>query len=89
MNTSALTQVLYLFDDAFDGPDWQPLVTNLSAVTPDDGLWVPAGGRRSIRYVTRHIGVSKLIYQNYAFGDASYTWEGLHAIADQHVETID
>jgi len=88
MNTSALDQVLYLFDDAFDGPDWQSLLTNLSAVTADDWLWVPPDGRRAIWRITRHVGVSKVIYQNYAFGDASYTWEGLHADADQYVETL-
>jgi hypothetical protein len=88
MNASALDQVLYLFDDAFDGPDWQSLLTNLSAVTADDWLWVPPGGRRAIWRIVRHVGVSKVIYQNYAFGDASSTWEGLHADADQYVETL-
>ena len=88
MATSALTQVLYLFDDAFAGPDWHSLLTNISSITPDEWLWVPTGGRRSIRYITRHIGVSKYIYQNHAFGDASFTWEGLHAVGDQHLETI-
>jgi hypothetical protein len=78
-------QVLYLFDDAFEGADWQSLLTNLSSVTPDDWLFVPPDGRRSI---TKHIGVSKFIYWNHAFGDASFTWEGLHAVSNQHVETI-
>jgi len=36
----------------------------------------------------RHVGVSKLIYQNHAFGDASFTWEGLHDATDSRVETI-
>jgi hypothetical protein len=89
MTTPALTQILYLFDDGFSGDDWQSLLTNLDSITPDEWLWVPSGGRRSIRYIVRHIGVSKYIYQNHAFGDASFTWEELHAVADGHVETID
>jgi hypothetical protein len=88
MKISALTQILYLLDDAFAGHDWHSLLINLSSVTPDESLWVPPGGRRSIRYIVRHVGVGKYIYQNHAFGDASFTWEGLHAVADNHVETI-
>ena len=88
MTTSALTQVLYLFDDAFSGDDWQSLLTNLSSVTPGEWERVPPGARRSIRYIVRHVGASKYIYQNHAFGDASFTWEGLHEVGDRHVETI-
>jgi uncharacterized damage-inducible protein DinB len=88
MTTSALTQILYLFDDAFAGPDWHSLLENVSSVKPDEWLWVPPGARRSIRYIVRHVGVSKYIYQNYAFGDASFTWEELHVVGDKHVETV-
>lgn len=88
MTTSTLTQLLYLLDDAFAGPDWHSVLNNLSSVTPDEWLWVPPGGRRSIRYIVRHVGVGKLIYQDHGFGDASFTWEDLHVAADSQVETI-
>jgi len=88
MTTPTLTQVLYLFDDAFEGQDWHSLLSNVSSVKPDEWLWVPPGARRSIRYIVRHVGVSKYIYQNHAFGDVSFTWEDLHVVADNHVETI-
>src|ERR671917_197552 len=88
MATSALTQLLYLLDDAFAGPDWHSVLNNLSSVKPDEWLWVPHGGRRSIRYIVRHIGVGKYIYQNHAFGDASFRWEDLHVDGDSHVATI-
>jgi uncharacterized damage-inducible protein DinB len=88
MTTSALTQVLYMVDDAFEGPDWHSLLSNISSVSSDEWLWVPPGGRRSIRYITKHVGMGKYIYQNHAFGDASLTWEGLHAAGDPQVETI-
>ena len=88
MRTIALTQTLYLFDDAFSGDDWQSLLTNLNSVTPEEWLWVPPGARRSIRYIVRHVGASKFIYQNHAFSDASFTWKGLHEVGDSHVETM-
>ena len=88
MTTSALTQILYLFDDAFSGNDWQSLLINLRSVTPDEWLWVPPGASRSIRYIVRHVGAGKYIFQNHAFGDASFTWKGLHEVGDSHVETI-
>jgi uncharacterized damage-inducible protein DinB len=88
MTTPALTQILYLVDDAFDGPDWHSLLGNISSVSPDEWLWVPPGARRSIRYITKHVGMGKYIYQNHAFGDASFTWEGLYAAGDPEVETI-
>ena len=88
MTTSALTQILYLFDDAFAGLDWHSVLNNVSSVKPDEWLWVPPGGRRSIRYIVRHVGVGKHIYQNHAFGDASFTWEDLHVAADSQVETV-
>lgn len=87
MTTSALTQILHLFDDAFDGPDWHSLLGNISSVRPDEWLWVPPGGRRSICRIAKHVGVSKYIYQNHAFGDASFTWEDLLVTGDSHVET--
>ncbi|HYP40769.1 MAG TPA: DinB family protein [Chloroflexia bacterium] len=88
MATSTLTQILYLFDDAFAGHDWHSVLINLRAVTPDEWLWVPPDGRRSIRYIVRHVGVGKYIYQNHAFGDASFTWKDLHVVGDKHVETV-
>jgi uncharacterized damage-inducible protein DinB len=88
MSTLALTQILYQFDDAFDGHDWHSLLSNISSVTPDEWVWVPPGARRSIRYIARHVGMGKYIYQNHAFGDASYTWEGLYVAGESQVETI-
>ena|SRR5687768_15463782 len=88
MARSALNQILHLLDEAFAGTDWYSLLENLGSVTPDEWVRVPPGGRRSIRYVTRHVGASKFIYQNHAFGDAGLMCEGLHAVGDSHVDTV-
>jgi hypothetical protein len=64
-----------MFDHAFDGPRWHSLIGNLKPVTPDDWLWVPPGGRRSIRDIVDHIGGGKRIYQIHAFGEANVHWD--------------
>ena len=75
MSTPAVTQLLYLLDGAFDGPDWHSLIGNLRSVTPDDWAWVPPDGRRSIRNIVQHVGGCKFMYHNHAFGDAQLTWD--------------
>jgi hypothetical protein len=74
MTTPAVSQLLYLLDAAFQGTEWHSLLGNLHSVTPDDWLWVPPGGHRSIRRLVQHVGGCKFMYQNHAFGDAQLTW---------------
>lgn len=74
MPTEAVSQVLYLFDSAFDQTEWHSLLGNLRSVTPDDWTWVPPLGRRSIQTIVHHVGACKFMYHNQAFGDGSFTW---------------
>ena len=83
-----VSQVLYLLDRAFDGMEWHSLLGNLKSVTPDDWLWVPPGGRRSIRDIVQHIGAAKFIYHHYAFGDATLHWDDPQVDRWDVVETI-
>lgn len=85
---TGVTQLLYLLDDAFEGTDWHSLLGNLGSVAPDDWLWVPPGGRRSIRDIVDHIGGAKRMYQNHAFGDARLTWDGPAIEGGEALETI-
>ncbi len=71
----AVSQLLYLLDEAFEAQKWHSLLNNLRAVAPDDWTWVPPGGRRSIRDIVLHVGGGKRMYHNHAFGDASLTWD--------------
>jgi hypothetical protein len=75
MAREKIDQLVYLLDDAFEGPDWHSLLTNLGSVTPDDWEWLPPDGQRSICTLVRHVGVCKYMYHNLAFGDARMTWE--------------
>src|SRR5215831_13273958 len=75
MPTPALSQLLYLFDEAFQGTPWTSLLGNLDSLTPEDWLWVPPQGHRSVRDIVQHVGSCKLMYHNHAFGDAQLTWD--------------
>ena len=56
----AISQLLYLLDEAFESTtNEQALLGNLRALVPEDWLWVPPGGHRSIRDI----------------GGATLTWE--------------
>jgi len=74
-NAPAASQLVYLLDEAFEGTEWHSLLGNLQSVTSEDWLWVPPGGQRSIRDIVGHVGGSKFMYHNHAFGDASLTWD--------------
>ena len=71
----AIEEYLYLLDDAFAGPDWHSLLSNLATVTPSDWEWVPPGGARSIRDIVRHAGRSKQMAYDQAFGAGTRSWD--------------
>jgi len=75
METSVVSQLLYLLDEGFQGLEWHSLLDNLNSLTSEDWLWVPPGGERSIRDIVQHVGGCKFMYHNYAFGDAKLTWD--------------
>jgi hypothetical protein len=73
--STAIAQLLYLLDEAFEGTDWHSLIGNLRPVTNEDWLWIPPGGSRSIRDIIQHVGGSKFMYHDHAFGDATLAWD--------------
>lgn len=79
MSGSAVDAMLYMLDEAFDPPNARPsnqsLLPNLGAVSDEVWCTVPPGGSRSIKEVALHVGSCKYVYDNYAFGDASLTWQ--------------
>jgi hypothetical protein len=83
-----VAQYLRLLDDAFDGPDWHSLLSNLRSVTPEDWLWVAPGGRRSIRDIVGHVGGCKLVYENQAFGDGRLAWSDPFVAGAEALATI-
>ena len=75
MTMVAVEALLYQLDAAFEGEDWHSVLGNLRAVRPEHWLWVPPGGRRSVRDIVSHVGSCKYMYENQAFGDATFHWD--------------
>ncbi len=75
MSRTAVEQLLYLMDEAFEDSEEHSLTSNLRTVTAEDWLWVPPQGRRCIREIVGHVGACKYMYDNHAFGDARMTWD--------------
>lgn len=67
----ALDTSIGLIEDAFDGDPAQSLLASLRDVQEEDWTALPSGGERSIANILEHIGWSKWMYDDYAFGSAS------------------
>ena len=71
-----IAQLLYLLDEAFETTtNDHSLLSNVRSLRPEDWLWAPPGGSRSIRDIVRHVGGCKYMYHDYVFGGATPTWE--------------
>jgi len=67
----ALETLIRLGEDAFDGDPDQSLLSNLRDLRDNDWTALPPGCSRSIAEILEHVGWSKWMYENYAFGSAS------------------
>jgi hypothetical protein len=85
----AIAQLLALLDEAFDGADWHSLIGNLRPVMNEDWRWVPLGGQRSVCDIVRHVGGSKFMYHNHAFGDATLTWDTALVNGNEALESVE
>ena len=75
MGRDGIEQWLWALDAAFEGERGQSLIANLASLKDEDWLWLPEGGGRSIFDIVGHVGESKYVYNNWAFGDASMRWD--------------
>ena len=91
MGNTAVQQMLYLMDEAFDSRGEHALLTNLSSVKDDEWRWVPAKGGRSIFDIVQHIGECKYMYDSHAFGDGSMRWDrpGSYPAIDENTSPAD
>jgi hypothetical protein len=88
MNHPAVSQLVWLLDEAFDGENWHSLVNNVNAVDPRDWSRIPDGGDRSIKEIVEHVGVCKIMYDNHAFGDAKLSWDDQLVEDESSLSTI-
>ncbi|HEV8516213.1 MAG TPA: DinB family protein [Candidatus Limnocylindrales bacterium] len=78
---SAVDEIVYLLDDAFEGKgveasnESQSLLANLATV-PEE-LWrrLPPSGARSIESIALHVGSCKVMYDDHAFGEGKLRWD--------------
>lgn len=61
-----IDEIARLMDRAFATSE-HSLLKNLATVREESWTAVPPGGERSIREITRHVGLFKYIYANHAF----------------------
>jgi uncharacterized damage-inducible protein DinB len=73
MTTSrqAIETLAWLIEDAFEGDPDQSLLANLRDLREEDWTALTTGANRSIAEVLEHVGWSKWMYEDYAFGSAS------------------
>ncbi len=70
MSRTGIDTLVWLLDDAFEGDPDHSLLSNLKNLREDDWLAIPPGGGRSIGDILEHVGWSKWMYADYAFGSA-------------------
>lgn len=79
MARAVVRQLEALLNRSFDGENTQSMMGNLWDVHPDDWDWLPPGGRRTIRDIFEHAAVAKHIYAHFLFGEATRSWDDVHA----------
>lgn len=68
---TALETLIWLIEDAFDGDPSHSLIANLKDLREENWTARPARSGRSIADILEHVGWSKWMYEDYAFGSAS------------------
>jgi uncharacterized damage-inducible protein DinB len=68
---TAIDTLARLIEEAFDGDPSHSLLANLHDVREEDWAATPGKSGRSIADILEHVGWSKWMYEDYAFGSAS------------------
>jgi len=68
---TVIETLAWLIEDAFDGDPDQSLMANLRDLREQDWTALPIGANRSIAEILEHVGWSKWMYEDYAFGPAT------------------
>ncbi len=91
MNTSnsrtALDTLAWLIEEAFDGDPSHSLLANLRDLREEDWIATPSASGRSIAGILEHVGWSKWMYEDYAFGSASMRGDQLPLIPEGGVRS--
>jgi uncharacterized damage-inducible protein DinB len=66
-----IDSLVWLIKEAFQGDPSHSLIANLKDLREEDWTATPKGSHRSIADILEHVGWSKWMYEDYAFGPAS------------------
>lgn len=79
---TAIDVLAWLIEEAFEGDPSHSLLANLQALREEDWTARPEGTGRSIADILEHVGWSKWMYEDYAFGSASLRGDQLPLIPE-------
>ncbi len=68
---TAIDTLVWLIEEAFDGDPSHSLLSNLHHLREEDWTATPGENGRSVADILEHVGWSKWMYEDYAFGSAS------------------
>jgi uncharacterized damage-inducible protein DinB len=68
---TAIDAFVWLIEQAFEDDPSHSLLANLTDLHEEDWTATPTGSHRSIADILEHVGWSKWMYEDYAFGSAS------------------
>jgi hypothetical protein len=68
---TAIGTLAWLIEEAFEGDPSHSLIANLHDVREEDWTATPLRSHRSIADILEHMGWSKWMYEDYAFGSAT------------------
>ena len=68
---TAIETLVWLIEDAFQGDPDQSLMSNLRDLREEEWTALPPGANRSVAEILEHVGWSKWMYEDYAFGSAA------------------
>jgi len=81
MGRTGIDAVIYLLDAALRDPgiternESQALLPNLATVSDEAWRTLPQGAARTIESIILHVGSSKVMYDDYAFGSGTLQWD--------------
>ena len=67
----AIDTLAWLIEEAFEGDPSHSLLANLNDLREEDWTAMPGESGRSIADILEHVGWSKWMYEDYAFGSAT------------------
>jgi uncharacterized damage-inducible protein DinB len=70
-NRTAIDTLAWLIEEAFEGDPSHSILANLRDLREEDWTATPSGSTRSIADILEHVGWSKWMYEDYAFGPAT------------------